>query len=237
MERYYYLALDLLSIAFPLAASFEPRIAYWKKRRGLFTGIAVMAVVFLAWDAIFTANGVWGFSERYTLGVRVFHLPIEEWLFFVAIPYSCVYLYEVMRYAIRRDVLGRIARTLSIILIITLTVIAIAYIDRIYTAVTFLCTAALLAVHVFLLKSPYLGRFFIGYAISLVPFFIVNGILTGWLLPEPIVWYNNAENLGIRLNTIPVEDSMYLLFFLLLTITFYERAMKQGHGDLPPSGE
>ena len=40
-----------------------------------------------------------------------------------------------------------------------------------------------------------------------------------------------AENLGIRMNTIPLEDSMYLLFFLLLTITFYERALKREHGD------
>lgn len=231
MERWYYLALDLLSIAFPLAASFEPRIAYHRKWPGLFTGIGVMMVVFILWDIIFTVNGVWGFSPRYTLGIGIFGLPLEEWLFFIAVPYSCVYLYEVMRYAIRRDVLGRIARPLSIVLIITLTVVAIAYFGRIYTAVTFLSTAALLSVHVFLLKSPYLGRFFIGYAISLVPFFLVNGILTGWLLPEPIVWYNDAENLGLRINTIPVEDSIYLLFFLLLTITFYEHPSSRDRGN------
>jgi lycopene cyclase domain-containing protein len=110
----------------------------------------------------------------------------------------------------------------------------VLYIDHIYTAITFLCTAAMLALHVFVLKSTYLGRFYVGYAVSLIPFFLVNGILTGWLLDEPIVWYNNAENLGIRLNTIPLEDSMYLLFFLLLTITFYERPLKREHGDLPP---
>ncbi len=231
MERYYYLGLDLLSIAFPLAASFEPRIAYWKKWRGLFTGILVMAVVFLAWDAMFTANGVWGFNPRYTLGIDLFGLPIEEWLFFIAIPYSCVYLYEVMRYAIKRDVLGSFARPLSIALMIALLIIGVLFVDRTYTAVTFLCTASLLAVHVFLLKSTYLGRFYIGYAIGLVPFLIVNGILTGWLLPEPIVWYNNAENLGVRINTIPIEDSVYLLFFLLLTITFHERALRRTHGD------
>lgn len=231
MERYYYLGLDLLSIAFPLAASFEPRIAYWRKWRGLFTGIAVMALVFLAWDAIFTSYGVWGFSTRYTLGIRFLHLPLEEWLFFLAIPYSCVYLYEVMRYAVQKDVLGSLARPLSIALIIALSVVAALFHDRVYTVITFLCTALLLAIHVFLLKSPYLGRFFIGYAISLVPFFIVNGILTGWLLPEPIVWYNNAENLGLRMGTIPVEDSIYLLFFLLLTITFYERVLRRGHVD------
>ncbi|MBK7384855.1 MAG: lycopene cyclase domain-containing protein [Flavobacteriales bacterium] len=228
MERYYYLGLDLFSIAFPLAASFEPRIAYWRKWRGLFTGMAVMMLVFIAWDAVFAANGVWGFSSRYTLGVDIFGLPLEEWLFFLAIPYACVYLYEVMRYAVRRDVLARVARPLSIVLIVVLALVGLLCVDRVYTAVTFLCTAALLAVHVFALKSNYLGRFYLGYAVSLVPFFIVNGILTGWLLPEPIVWYNDAENLGVRLNTIPVEDAVYLLFFLLLTITFYERGRRKG---------
>ncbi|HRH37844.1 MAG TPA: lycopene cyclase domain-containing protein [Flavobacteriales bacterium] len=226
MERYYYLGLDLLSIAFPLAASFEPRIAYWRNWRGLFIGMVVMMAVFIVWDVIFTANGVWGFSPRYTLGIDVFGLPLEEWLFFVAIPYSCVYLYEVMRYAIKRDVLATIARPLSIAIIVLLGIVGVLNIDRMYTAITFLSTSVLLGVHVFVLKSPYLGRFYVGYAISLVPFFIVNGILTGWLLPEPIVWYNNAENLGIRMNTIPVEDSVYLFFFLLLTITFYERARR-----------
>lgn len=234
MERWYYLALDLLSIAFPLAASFEPRIAYHRKWPGLFTGIAVMMVVFIVWDALFTHHGVWGFNPRYTLEVRIFGLPLEEWLFFIAIPYSCVYLYEVMRYAVRKDVLGRLARPLSMVLLAVLIATGVLYIDRIYTAITFLCTAALLAVHLFVLKSPYLGRFYLGYAISLVPFLLVNGVLTGWLLPEPIVWYNNEENLGVRINTIPVEDSVYLLFFLLLTITFHERVLKREHGDLPP---
>lgn len=234
MEHYYYLGLDLFSISFPLAASFEPRIRFWRKWPGLFTGIGVMAVVFLAWDAIFTAYGVWGFNPRYILGPRFLHLPIEEWLFFLAVPYSCTFLYEVMRYYVKRDVLGRHARPLSIALIAVLLVVGIATWGRIYTNVTFFCTALFLAYHVFVAKSPWLGRFYMGYAVSLIPFFLVNGILTGWLLDEPIVWYNNAENLGIRLNTIPLEDSMYLLFFLLLTITFYERPLKREHGDLPP---
>jgi len=233
MEHYYYLGLDLFTLAFPLVRSFEPKLQYWRKWPGLFTGIAVMATVFLIWDAIFTANGVWGFNPRYLTGPKFFHLPIEEWLFFLVVPYSCVFIYEALRYYVRLDVLGRIARPLSIALMAVLLVVGLLHIDRIYTAITFLSTAAMLAMHVFVLKSPYLGRFFLGYAVSLVPFFLVNGILTGWLLDEPIVWYSDSENLGIRLNTIPIEDSQYLLFFLLLTITFYERPLKREHGDLP----
>jgi lycopene cyclase domain-containing protein len=223
MERYYYLLLDLFSLAFPLLASFEPRIAFHKKWKGLFAGIAVMAIVFLVWDAIFTANGVWGFNARYLIGVYVVGMPLEEWLFFLFIPYSCMFLYEVMRHFVERDVLAPVAKPFSIALIILLLVIGLLHLHRLYTSITFLCTATFLAYHVFIAKSPWLGRFYMGYVVSLIPFFVVNGILTGWLLPEPIVWYNDAENLGIRLNTIPVEDSMYLLFFLLIVTTFYER--------------
>lgn len=227
MERYYYLGLDILSIAFPFLASFEKRIDFRSKWSGLFTGIAVMAVVFLVWDAIFTANGVWGFNPRYLIGIHIIGMPLEEWLFFLLIPYSCMFLYEVMRYFVPRNVFGTIARPFSILLIIVLILVGVLFWGRIYTNITFFSTALFLAYHVFIAKSPWLGRFYVGYAVSLVPFFLVNGILTGWLLPEPIVWYNDAENLGLRLNTIPIEDSMYLLFFLLLVTTFYERRLKR----------
>jgi lycopene cyclase domain-containing protein len=237
MERFTYLALDLFTLSFPLIRSFEPRILYWRKWRGLFTGIGVMAVVFLIWDAIFTANGVWGFTPRYLTGPHIARLPLEEVLFFLVVPYSCTFIYEVMRYFVRRDVLGRIARPFCMALIVVLVVVGIWHIGRIYTAITFLCAAGLLFLHVFVLKSPYLGRFLLGYAVVLVPFVLVNGILTGTLLEEPVVWYNNTENLGIRVGTIPLEDSMYLLFFLLLTITFYELPLKRAHGDLPPPVE
>ena len=43
--------------------------------------------------------------------------------------------------------------------------------------------------------------------ISLGPFLLVNGVLTGLLdSVSPPVWYNDSENLGLRLMTIPVEE-------------------------------
>ena len=57
-----------------------------------------------------------------------------------------------------------------------------------------------------------------GYLVSLVPFFLVNGVLTAL----PVVRYNDAENVGLRMGTIPVEDSIYLLLLLLLNVNLYE---------------
>lgn len=67
-----------------------------------------------------------------------------------------------------------------------------------------------------------MGRFYFAYLFVLIPFFIVNGILTGSFIDEPIVWYNNEENLNIRLGTIPVEDAFYGLLLILNSIVIAE---------------
>ena len=51
----------------------------------------------------------------------------------------------------------------------------------------------------------------------------MNGWLTGGFTEEPIVWYNNIENSGLRLGSIPLEDSFYQLSYLLLIVSVYER--------------
>ncbi len=68
--------------------------------------------------------------------------------------------------------------------------------------------------------------FFVSFAIISVPFFMVNGVLTGSGLPEPVVWYNNSENFGLRLGTIPVEDTIYNLG-MLLTIVLVSNWLEQ----------
>jgi len=76
-----------------------------------------------------------------------------------------------------------------------------------------------------MLRSGYLGYFFQAYAISLIPFLIVNGVLTNGIArisSEPVVWYNNAENLSLRIIGIPVEDFFYSMLLLLLNVTVYE---------------
>ena len=64
------------------------------------------------------------------------------------------------------------------------------------------------------------------FIVSLIPFFIVNGILTGALTDEPIVIYNNLQNTMIRIITIPIEDFVYCLFMLGITILIYESQKK-----------
>lgn len=220
--EYTYLLVNLLSVAVPFAFSFEKRVQFYRKWKHLAPAIAIPAILFLIWDSIFTAQGVWGFNERYLTGTYLFNLPLEEILFFICIPYSCVFSYEVLNYFFKKDVLGKYARYGAIILTYILVAIAFQYFDRIYTSLTAVLTALFLLYHLVILKAPYWNRLVLAYLIIIFPFFITNGVLTGTGLEEPVVWYNNEENLGIRLLTIPVEDLVYGFLLIGSNITIFE---------------
>jgi lycopene cyclase domain-containing protein len=222
MEKYYYLLINIFTILFPLISSFEHRLRFFSRWKGLFLGIGITGAFFILWDSIFTSMGIWGFNQEYLTGINIFNLPLEEWLFFVTVPYACMFIYESLNYFIKKDILGRICYPLSYLLAFGLLVLGIWNLDNWYTAITSIFTAAYLLFLVLKIKPTYLGRFYLGYLVSLIPFLLVNGILTGSWIPGEIVWYDNTENLSIRILTIPVEDSIYMLLMLLMNISIYE---------------
>lgn len=175
------------------------------------------------WDAIFTAKGIWGFNDKYVTGVTIFNLPVEEVMFFICIPFSCIFTYHSITKYFDLNWKGNtgiiIVSALSAVLIIT----GLANIERSYTFFTFVSTGILLILFKFVYKVNWLEKFLSVYLILLIPFLIVNGILTGTGLEEPVVWYDNSQNLGIRILTIPIEDSVYGFELLMLTMFFYEK--------------
>lgn len=94
----------------------------------------------------------------------------------------------------------------------------IFYHDRLYTTVTFGLLLVLVLLLQYAFKADWLNRYYPAYFVALLPFYIVNGILTS----VPIVLYNNAENIGKRVGTIPFEDHFYLMALLLMNIGFFE---------------
>lgn len=219
-NQYTYLLIDISCIIVTLLASFHPKSPFYKDWKYYLPSNFLVTVLFLIWDYKFTALGIWGFNDQYITGIKVLNLPIEEILFFICIPYACTYTYYVLsKYASINFELAakRVGYTLVGLMVVT----TVLYTPKLYTSITSLLLAILL---VLLLRNnvKYLDRFFVVYLIILVPFFISNGLLTGSYLDEPIVWYNDDYNLGIRMFTIPVEDAFYAMLMLLSNITGYE---------------
>lgn len=224
MSTYTYLLLDIFTLLGPLALSFDKRVAYFSKIKSFLPGILATGLLFIVWDVLFTEMGIWGFNEEYLIGISALGLPLEEWLFFLVVPYACIFIYEVMYYYFPSKPDQAWARNLALVLAGLLMVIGLFALDQWYTSLTFIGTSILLFFTVFVLKASYLARFWKGYIVSLIPFLLVNGVLTAL----PVVWYNDAENFGVRIYTIPVEDTIYLLWLLLMAINIFEYLKKRG---------
>lgn len=220
--KYLYLTINLLTILFPFLFSFYSKANFSKKWKYVWSAILIPGIIFIVWDEFFTRLGVWGFNEAYLSGLYLGSLPLEEVLFFVCIPYACVFTYEALNYLISRDHFRPHQKIISIVLIVVCLFIGAINIDKWYTSTTFLSLAIYLIFLQFVKKESFLGRFYFAYLFILIPFFIVNGILTGSGIEEPVVWYNDDENLGVRIATIPIEDAFYGMLLILMNVSIFE---------------
>jgi len=148
------------------------------------------------------------------------NLPLEEWLFFLIIPYASLFLHESMiLYFPNLKLNNAWTFLITITLILVSTAVIIFNFHRIYTIYNFSLVIVTLLLSIFD-KKRVISRFFVSFLLILIPFVIVNAILTGSFIHHEVVWYNNQENMGIRFLTIPVEDIGYafsmILFNLLL---------------------
>ena len=235
-SSYAYILVDLFCLAGPFLLSFHKSVAFYKNFKALFIGLLVMFTVYLPWDILFTHWGIWNFNATYTLHYRWFLLPLEEWLFFVAVPFACVFTFECVRHFKKTAPTTTFTKIASSTIVIAATIFCIygGSKELWYTFSASLLCLGLLIFHM-LRKTPFLGYFLFAWMILLIPFFISNGILTGLHfykyslintsevdITEAIVRYNNNFNLGIRIWSVPIEDFFYGLAMVLLTLTPYE---------------
>jgi len=149
-------------------------------------------------------------------------MPIEEWLFFYIIPFCSLFIHYSLYFINPKIELGKpFTICLTIVLIATSITLVSLNISKIYTSVNF----TLLSVFLFIGLKFYINKlqkFFISFLIILIPFLLVNGVLTGSITTSPIVWYNESELLGFRVFTIPIEDFGYAFTMLFGNLLIFE---------------
>lgn len=220
--KFLYLLVDVFTIIVPFIFSFHPKLKFYKNFKPFFISNIIIASAFLLWDILFTKLGVWGFNSDYVLGIYIFNLPLEEILFFICIPFSCVFTYHCLNVFFQIRWKPKTENIFVLCFSAILLFTGLYFPSRLYPASTFISLGIVLLVVKYIVKINWLGKLVIIYPVLLLPFFIVNGILTGSGLEQPVVWYNDLENLRIRLFTIPVEDIFYGFELILLNILLYE---------------
>jgi len=212
-----YLTIIALTLLGPLALSFDRKVHYYRKWGPLAGSILVIAPIYIVWDAVATDRGDWWFNEEHTSGITILGLPIAEVLFFLVVPYACIFIYEVLLYYLGDQELP-FNRWAYVAIAVVLLVLAVVFIDQYYTATVLVFTAAFLYIAAVLYPSILRARAYWQYTLmSLVPFFMVNYFLTS----IPIVLYSDEATWGTRISTIPVEDMIYNFSMLSLYLLVY----------------
>lgn len=229
MKPYTYLLIIFFTVVICFIASFDKRIRFHRYFLTFLKSSTIVALPFIAWDIWFTAKGVWWFDTSYTTGIVIAGLPVEEWMFFWCIPFSCVFTYFCLELFFPRNIFGAFNNTIVFAGVIICTVTALLYPDRLYTMVTTIITAGTLLFLHFVARTEWIGRASLTFTVLMLGFFPVNGILTGTGIDSPIVNYNPSEFLGIRVLTIPIEDAVYGYAQFLLNIYFFKLFQKTNY--------
>lgn len=220
--HYTYFLILAASLAGPLLLSFDKKVAFYKNWKWLFPAMILPALLYIGWDIYFTAKSVWSFNEKYITGIRLINLPVEEVLFFFIVPYCCIFIYECIRTYFPAVTKIKWAGKFLLTLALLLLAAGIIFYNKYYTSWTFVFTGLfILLLYIFRKQFSFFnaGLFVVSFAVMLLPFLIVNGFLTA----IPVVLYNDTENLGLRIYTIPFEDTFYGMLLILLNVVIYEK--------------
>ncbi len=223
MMTYTYALILFFTVIICFIASFDRRILFNRHFGAFIKSAVLVAIPFIVWDVWFTAKGVWWFNTDYTLGIILAGLPVEEWLFFICIPFSCIFTYFCFDKFFRLEWLSGFNNIIVFVSVIVCAVMALLHYDKIYTLVTAIATIITLIYLHFIVRADWIGKASLVFMILMLGFFPVNGVLTGTGLKAPIVNYNPGDFLGIRMLTVPIEDAVYGYTHFLLVLYFFKR--------------
>lgn len=229
-----YLIILIFSLAGPLALSFEKNLRLYTRWKYLLPAIVITMLIFVTWDIIFTHMGYWFFNPIYNSGIYINKLPLEEYLFFIVIPYACAFsFYAVQFHFPKFKINEQWTKILTFLITVVSLIVSFLYSNFTYTFVVFLVLPVILLLSYFFAKE--VVQYYLAiYPILLIPFFIINGVLTGTGIEQAVFDYNPQAILGIRFFSIPIEDMFYnfslLLLPLALTHIFETRFKKTKYG-------
>ncbi|SMO69628.1 lycopene cyclase domain-containing protein [Solitalea koreensis] len=222
MKPFTYLLINFLTVIICFIASFDKRIQFNKYFGSFVKSAILVSIPFIVWDIWFTARGVWWFNSKYTIGLSIAGLPIEEFLFFICIPFSCVFTYFCFDKFINMNWVDTFNNIIVFVIVTACVVIALLHFDKIYTFLTAVTTTLTLIYLRFIAHVSWIGKASTVFFILMLFFFPVNGALTGTGLESAVVNYNPDDFLGIRMLTIPIEDAFYGYTHFLLVVYFFK---------------
>jgi lycopene cyclase domain-containing protein len=218
-QRLTYLFLLLIFTVIPIIIGRKNLVSFSGKLKFIFPGIAFGTLIFSIWDIRFTQLGIWTFNPDYIVGLEIFTLPVEEYLFFVIVPLSGVFIYEFLKVKLSRFEKPNLFLSVSLILLIFLGITAFLSREKLYPFFTFFLLTIYFGYTIFRNKfKTHYTKFYLTYFIMVVPYLLFSGLLN----TIPVKSYDLLHQLNISFFYSPIENLGYLFLLLLMNIAIFE---------------
>jgi lycopene cyclase domain-containing protein len=214
-----YILFNFLVLAGPIAFSFDGKLQFFRHWRRAGLSALAMMPAFILWDSLVTGRH-WWFNPLYTAGTYIGVLPLGEWLFFLTVPFASVFVWEVLRHYRPQGWAIRNPMTPWWLLFILVPAALFLLLGKEYTALV------ILALSVIAILDLYRGGQILARPNSWWYAAILTGLMlifNGYLTARPVVLYDPAYQLDMRIWTIPVEDFLYGFSLILGCTSIYEK--------------
>jgi len=227
-----YITLDFLIILFPLIFTFFWKFKYYKFFKPLAVSIIIVGFSYILWDILVTSRGDWWFEKEYLIGIEIFGLPIEEILFFVVVPFACIFIYENLEFFIK-DKKVPFNKWFYLTIAAIFFVVGIIFRNQDYTILSmFSCSLFFILAPTLYPKLLQSRNYWFYIVFSFIPFIIFNYLLTSIFIVgyNPDAIWGGAGAWNGRFFTIPFEDFFYnfsMLSFYILVYIYFKDKWKQ----------
>lgn len=219
IKNFTYLLLLLAHLIIPVVLSLQKKVHFVFQLRYLLPAIIFTGAIFIIWDIRFAELEIWFFNPNYLLGIDLLKLPVEEWISFVIVPLSSVYIYEYVKIRLKSFEKPNLLVAFSLLLLLLFGILTYFYRVKLFAFFTFFLLTIYCAYTIFRNRfKRHYTKFYLTFLITLFPYVIFKGLLIRFT----VVGYNTDHIIGIRLFAIPLENFGYLFLMLLMTITIYE---------------
>lgn len=214
-----YLLSLLVYLVIPIILSTQKKVRFVFRLRYFFPAAIFAGAIFIMWDLRFSELGIWSFNPEYLTGIEIMKVPIEEWLSFLIIPLSSAYIYEWLKIRLEHFEQPNVFVLVSLALFLLTGILAYLYRRNMFTFFTSFLISIYLGYTVFRNRfKKHYTKFYLAFAISLLPFLFVSAILNSM----PVIVYNTDHIIGTALIGVPIERVGVLFLLLLINITIYE---------------
>jgi lycopene cyclase domain-containing protein len=211
-----YLLLALGILVIPMVLLFVKKTSFNQTIKFAIPAVLITGLAFSIFATVLVMVGVWNFHPAYLTGISLWKIPVEEFLFSMAISLAGIGVYVSLNAFFPNNALDKFSLSFSNLLMGICVAMLIFTYTKWYSAISFGVLFVLIFYIEYLNKLRFTYKFYRAFLAVLVLFYIAYGVIS----TLPVISYTEVINL--KLGAIPFESHFYFMGMLLMSVYLFE---------------